>query len=164
MTPANIVNPGSLKLKLDNYFNTSAFCAPPTFVDPNNPNSVGYGFGSLGRGLEYGHGQYNTDLSPMRQFHLPGPESAPLEFRTEIHAFDTPQFAALTTTQGASRLQALASRTSGASRRLRWEFGPIHGADGKSLRMPSRHACRPETILSASSNRAPRTLCESCSQ
>jgi outer membrane receptor protein involved in Fe transport len=103
MTAGNIVRPGPLKSNLDNYFNAGAFCAPPTFVDPNNASSIGYGFGSLGRGLVYGPGQYNSDLSLMRRFKVPGPESGRLEFRAEFYnAFNTPQFAAVTTTQGAT--------------------------------------------------------------
>ncbi|HEX4593953.1 MAG TPA: TonB-dependent receptor, partial [Bryobacteraceae bacterium] len=102
-TYGSIITPGPLKSKLDNFFNTSAFCAPPTFVDPSNPSSIGYGFGSMGRSVVYGPGQYNSDLSLSRRFKLPPSERSALEIRGEFYnALNTPQFATVTTTQGAT--------------------------------------------------------------
>ena len=57
----------------------------------------------MGRSVVYGPGQYNTDLSLSRRFKLPPSERSALEIRGEFYnALNTPQFATVTTTQGAT--------------------------------------------------------------
>lgn len=87
-THANIPTSGSATSRLNDYFNTSAFCAPPAIGD-------GFGFGDLGRGAVEGPGQTNFDLGIAKRTTVGGlRESANLEFRCEFfNAFNHPQFA-----------------------------------------------------------------------
>jgi hypothetical protein len=62
------------------WFDTSAFVAPP-------PNT----YGNSGRGILFGPGTSNWDLSVQRQFHIV--ERASLRFRLDaFNAFNTPNF------------------------------------------------------------------------
>jgi hypothetical protein len=92
-TVANIMTPGSVQSRLDNFFNASAFC-------PFQPNTD-TGFGTLGRGVVYGPGQHNMDMSIFKDTHVGGlSETGTIQFRTEFfNTFNTPQFASQTTTQ-----------------------------------------------------------------
>ena len=57
----------------------------------------------MGRSVVYGPGPYNTDLSLSPRFKLPPSERSALEIRGEFYnALNTPQFATVTTTQGAT--------------------------------------------------------------
>jgi hypothetical protein len=93
-TVADIQTSGSVQSRLDNYFNASAFCSAPAIGD-------GTGFGTLGRGVVYGPGQHNMDMSIFKDTHVGGlSESGTVQFRTEFfNTFNTPQFASQTTTQ-----------------------------------------------------------------
>ncbi len=70
------------------YFNTSAFCAAPTGGIYGN----GTGWGNSGVGIVKGPGQFNWDISLIKDFRIG--ESQIFQFRTEFYnAFNTPQFA-----------------------------------------------------------------------
>ena len=93
-TVANIQTSGSVQSRLDNFFNASAFCSAPTIGN-------GTGFGTLGRGIIYGPGQHNMDMSIFKDTRVGGlSESGTVQFRAEFfNTFNTPQFASQTTTQ-----------------------------------------------------------------
>jgi hypothetical protein len=97
MTAANILTPGPVQTNLNNFFNKSAFCAPPHLGD----DATGTGFGTLGRGVVYGPGQHNMDMSIFKDIKVGGlSEAGTVQFRTEFfNTFNTPQFASQTTTQ-----------------------------------------------------------------
>jgi Carboxypeptidase regulatory-like domain len=94
MTAANILMPGPVQTNLNDLFNKNAFCAPPAVGD-------GTGFGTLGRGVVYGPGQHNMDMSIFRNIKVGGlSEAGTIQFRAEFfNTFNTPQFASQTTTQ-----------------------------------------------------------------
>jgi hypothetical protein len=91
---ADIQTHGSVQDRLNNFFNANAFCSAPAVGD-------GTGFGTLGRGIIYGPGQHNMDMSIFKDTHVGGlSESGTIQFRTEFfNTFNTPQFASQTTTQ-----------------------------------------------------------------
>ena len=113
-TYQDLITPGPIGSKLNNYFNTNAFCAPQTYVDPSNPSSIGYGFGNMGRDAVWGPGQYNADLSIFREFKLRGPESSRLQLRAELYnALNTPQFQTVSTVQGATAITVVGAANFG---------------------------------------------------
>jgi len=70
------------------YFNKSAFCAAPTGGIYGN----GTGFGNAGVGIISGPGQFNWDLTLVKETTIR--EGHSLQFRTEFYnAFNHPQFA-----------------------------------------------------------------------
>ncbi|MGA8908131.1 MAG: TonB-dependent receptor [Acidobacteriaceae bacterium] len=114
MTVANIINPGRIRSKLSNYFNTSsvadtavtgtatgqltcpepvvgAFASPGAGL-PASPGASGYG--NLGRADLLGPGQFNWDfattkITPLARLQ----EGGSLEFRAEFfNIFNHPQF------------------------------------------------------------------------
>ena len=106
-----IVNPGSIQSKLNNYFNLNAFadtaatagsatCALPiigAFASPGPglPASPGAtGFGNTGRGIVLGPPQDDWDVSALKKTTVGGlKENATLEFRADFYnAFNHPQF------------------------------------------------------------------------
>jgi hypothetical protein len=96
-TVADIKKPGSVQSNLgapDGIYNAGVFCPAPAIGD-------GLGFGTLGRGVLYGPGQHNLDMSIIRDIKVGGlSESGTIQFRTEFfNTFNTPQFASQTTTQ-----------------------------------------------------------------
>jgi outer membrane receptor protein involved in Fe transport len=67
------------------YINAGAFCAPPTVGD-------GTGYGNSGVGIVLGPGQFNWDITIIKETQVR--EGHSIEFRTEFYnAFNTPQFA-----------------------------------------------------------------------
>jgi len=88
MTVANIATSGSVNRRLNNYFNTNAFCNPPAISD-------GFGFGTLSRGAVHGPDQNNYDIAIAKRFLVGGiNETGTVEFRTEFYnAFNHAQFA-----------------------------------------------------------------------
>ena len=87
MTRDDILTSGDVKDRLDGYFNTSAFCAPPTGGIYGN----GTGWGSTGVGIVLGPGQFNWDISIIKNTRIR--EGHNFQFRTEFYnAFNTPQF------------------------------------------------------------------------
>jgi hypothetical protein len=93
-TAANIETSGPVQTRLNNFFNANAFCPAPAVAD-------GKGFGTLGRGVVYGPGQHNMDMSILRDIKVRGlSEVGTVQFRAEFfNTFNTPQFASQTTTQ-----------------------------------------------------------------
>lgn len=100
-TYKDLVTPGSVKSNLDSFFNTKAFCVPPSY---GTAPSIGFGFGNIGRGAVRGPGQHNTDLQITRRFKAPGPgENSRLELRGEFYnAFNSAQFESVSRVQGAT--------------------------------------------------------------
>jgi len=108
MTAANILTPGPVQTNLNNFFNKNAFCAPPQVGD-------GTGFGTLGRGVVYGPGQHNMDMSIFRNIRVGGlSETGTVQFRAEFfNTFNTPQFASQTTTQFSTAITQLGAPSFG---------------------------------------------------
>lgn len=111
MTPADILTPGPVQTNLNNFFNKSAFCAPPHLGDDAN----GTGFGTLGRGVVYGPGQHNMDMSIFKDIKVGGlSEAGKIQFRAELfNTFNTPQFASQTTTQFSTAITQLGAPSFG---------------------------------------------------
>ncbi|HTW24275.1 MAG TPA: carboxypeptidase regulatory-like domain-containing protein [Candidatus Baltobacteraceae bacterium] len=88
-------NPGSIESQLANgatYLNSAALCAPPIIGD-------GTGFGDSGVGIVLGPGQFNWDISLIKETKIR--EGQSLVFRTEFYnAFNHPQFANPATAKG----------------------------------------------------------------
>ena len=83
-TGANPASSGSVSNRLNGYFNTAAFAAPPVVGD-------GTGFGNCGVGILSGPDQRNIDLGIQRNFAVT--EWSTVEFRTEFFNFtNTPKF------------------------------------------------------------------------
>ncbi len=83
MSVRDVPTHGGIKQRLDAYFNTAAFCAPPSVGD-------GTGFGNSSVGFILGPGQANTDLAVNHSVHLKG---STIELRAEFfNAFNHPQF------------------------------------------------------------------------
>jgi hypothetical protein len=99
---SDIVNPGPVKRKLSNYFNTSAVsCSPPMVGN-------GYSWGNTPMGVVQGPGEHNLDISINRQFQVR--ERFQAQLRGEFYnAFNTPQFSAPGTTVGSSSFGVITS-------------------------------------------------------
>jgi hypothetical protein len=93
MTTANVFTNGPIGSRLSDYFNTSAFCAPPV-VGAINGVGGATGYGNLGLNPVLGPGQFNWDISAQKRMEVGGlSEHADLEFRTDFfNAFNHPQF------------------------------------------------------------------------
>ena len=65
MTAGNILTSGSVKSRINNYFNNSAFCAPAVVSADG-----GTGYGDSGVGTVLGPGQNNWDITLMKHFKL----------------------------------------------------------------------------------------------
>ena len=84
MNAHNSGSSGSLKKRLNEYFNPSAFCAPPSIGD-------GTGYGNSSVGMILGPGQDNTDLSVSKSLAI---RESKIELRMELfNAFNHAQFA-----------------------------------------------------------------------
>ena len=102
ITASQVITPGPIESKLNDFFNAGAFCAPSAIGN-------GFDFGDSGRGIVYGPGQHNVDLAVIKEIPIKGfTEGSHLEFRGEFYnAFNTPQFASTTTVQGATQPTAV---------------------------------------------------------
>jgi hypothetical protein len=94
MTYGNIATPGGIDQRLGGgnggpgYFNVNAFC--PGIVAPNSPDGSTL-FGNSGQGIILGPGQFNFDISILKNFRMTERQS--VQFRTEFfNAFNHPQF------------------------------------------------------------------------
>ncbi len=90
MTYANLVTPGGVENRLNNYFNTSAIGSIPYVgTDPNATL-----WGNSGVGIIYGPGQFNFDATIGKTTRVGGlSENAALQFRVEFfNLFNHPQF------------------------------------------------------------------------
>jgi len=83
-TYASTLTTGSVKDRLNGYFNKSAFCAPPAVGN-------GTGWGNSGIGIVSGPGQHNWDISILKNIKIR--EGHSFQFRTEFYnAFNHAQF------------------------------------------------------------------------
>ncbi|MGB7845811.1 MAG: TonB-dependent receptor [Candidatus Acidiferrum sp.] len=87
-TQGQVATSGGVEARLNNYFNKTAFCAPPTIGD-------GTGYGDTGRAAFRGPHQANFDMGLIKTTKVGGlSEAATLEFRADFYnAFNHPQFA-----------------------------------------------------------------------
>jgi len=108
MTAKDILTPGPVQVNLNNFFNKNAFCAAPAL-------DGGTGFGTLGRGVVYGPGQHNMDMSIFKDTKVGGlSEAGTIQFRAEFfNTFNTPQFASQTTTQFSTAITQLGAPSFG---------------------------------------------------
>jgi Carboxypeptidase regulatory-like domain len=100
MGPANVATAGGIESRLGGsilggpgYFNAAAFCGIPT-VGAINGVGGGLGFGNSGVGVILGPGQFNWDMSLIKNTQVGGiRENATLQFRAEFfNVFNHPQF------------------------------------------------------------------------
>ncbi len=113
-TYGNILTPGGVEQNLNQYFNASAFCAPPVVGVVNGVGGA-TGYGDTGRGIVLGPGQNNWDVSLVKKTKVGGlSESAFLEFRSEyFNAFNHPQFSNPGTQVNSSSFGVITSETVG---------------------------------------------------
>jgi hypothetical protein len=84
------ITPGSVRSKLNDYLNRKCFGTPPNLSD--DPTTPAYGLGNTGRGVGYGPGQDNFDISILKA--IPIRESTNIQFRADFfNAFNHTQFA-----------------------------------------------------------------------
>jgi hypothetical protein len=84
---SQIETSGSLRSRLNSYFNNSAFCPAPAL-------DGGTGYGDSSAGVVRGPEQNNTDLTLSRIFKLGSSEKRTLDFRGEFfNAFNHVQYA-----------------------------------------------------------------------
>jgi hypothetical protein len=97
---SNLVTPGSVESKLNSYFNTSCFTTPPLI----GADGIGTGFGDSATGIVDGPGQFNIDLSLLRNILVPWPkEGSNVQLRADFfNALNHPQFSNPNTTFGSS--------------------------------------------------------------
>jgi hypothetical protein len=109
-TAADIKNGGSVESTIGAPFGmfNNVFCPAPAIGN-------GTGFGTLGRGIIYGPGQHNMDMSIFKDFKVGGlSEAGTIQFRTEFfNTFNTPQFASQTTTQFSTTITQIGAPTFG---------------------------------------------------
>jgi len=89
----DILSHGSVVSRLNNYFNPSAFCAPP-IVGVVNGMGGATGYGNVGSDILLGPGQFNWDIGMVKNTKVGGiHEDANLEFRAELfNGFNHPQW------------------------------------------------------------------------
>ena len=109
-TAADIKKGGSVESTTGAPFGmfNNVFCPAPAIGN-------GTGFGTLGRGIIYGPGQHNMDMSIFKDFKVGGlSEAGMIQFRTEFfNTFNTPQFASQTTTQFSTTITQIGAPTFG---------------------------------------------------
>ena len=109
-TAADIKKGGSVESTIGAPFGmfNNVFCPAPAIGN-------GTGFGTLGRGIIYGPGQHNMDMSIFKDFKVGGlSEAGMIQFRTEFfNTFNTPQFASQTTTQFSTTITQIGAPTFG---------------------------------------------------
>lgn len=97
-TKNNVTTSGRVTSKLNNYFNTSCFTAPPVI----GADGIATGFGDAATGIAQGPSQNNSDVSFIK--HIPWGKDGNVknvEFRAEFfNAFNHPQFANPDTSAG----------------------------------------------------------------
>jgi hypothetical protein len=104
---SNLVNPSSVDSKLGQYFNTSCFTTPPII----GADGIGTAFGNSTSGIVDGPGQFNIDLSLVRNIPISWPrEGCNLQFRGDFfNALNDPQFSNPNTTFGSSSFGVISS-------------------------------------------------------
>jgi Carboxypeptidase regulatory-like domain/TonB dependent receptor len=88
---SQLVTPGSVNSKLNDYFNFSCFTTPPVI----GADGIGTAFGDSGTGIVNGAGQANVDFALSKRMALEWPRGgSALLFRVEFfNALNHPQFA-----------------------------------------------------------------------
>jgi len=88
---SQLISPGPMGAKLNNYFNKACFTTPPVI----GADGIGTAFGDSGTGIVEGPGQANLDLAVTKVVAIPWPrESSTLDLRVEFfNALNHPQFA-----------------------------------------------------------------------
>jgi hypothetical protein len=106
-TKPDLVRPGSVKSKLDGYFNASCLTTPPII----GADGVGTAFGDSGTGIVDRPGQFNIDAGVTRLVTLSWlKEGGSLQFRAEFfNALNHPQFSNPNTTYGLSSFGIISS-------------------------------------------------------
>lgn len=88
-TTSQLVTKGSVTSRLNGYFNSSCFTAPPII----GADGVATAFGNGGIGNVVGPAQQDFDISIIKKIALGNSEARSLEFRAEFYnAFNTPSF------------------------------------------------------------------------
>jgi hypothetical protein len=83
---------GSIGSRLSNYFDKSAFCAPP-IVGAINGVGGATGYGNIALQPVLGPGQFNWDMSFQKKMAVGQREGQMVEFRADMfNAFNHPQF------------------------------------------------------------------------
>jgi hypothetical protein len=92
-TIGDVFTQGSVVSRLSDYFNKSAFCAPPVVGQVGGTGGA-TGYGNVRMNPVLGPGQFNWDISLQKHTVVGGlREDADLEFRTDFfNAFNHPQF------------------------------------------------------------------------
>jgi hypothetical protein len=86
---SNLVNSGSVKNKLGNYFNAPCFTTPPIIA----ADGIGTAFGNSSTGIANGPGQSNLDVAFVRNAGLHWSRESILQLRVEFfNALNHPQF------------------------------------------------------------------------
>jgi hypothetical protein len=87
---SQLVTGGPIGSKLNGYFNSSCFTAPPAV----GADGIGTAFGNSGTGIADGPGQTNLDLAVSKRVALPWPnEKSSVQLRAEFfNALNHPQF------------------------------------------------------------------------
>ena len=106
-TKSSLVTPGSVESKLNGYFNTSCFTTPPII----GADGIGTTFGDSATGIVDGPGQFNIDLSILRNVPMPWPkEGSSLQFRADFfNALNHPQFSNPNAVFGSSSFGVISS-------------------------------------------------------
>jgi hypothetical protein len=120
-TAGQILKGGSVQSNIGTtggIFNQAAFGtvdAGGKFTPCETQIGDGTGFGTLGRGVVYGPGQHNMDMSIFKDTRVGGlSEAGTVQFRAEFfNTFNTPQFASQTTTQFSTTISQVGAPTFG---------------------------------------------------
>jgi Carboxypeptidase regulatory-like domain/TonB-dependent Receptor Plug Domain len=90
---SQVMTPGSVRSRLSNFFNASAFCTPPVIGVVNGVGGA-TGYGNTGRNVLFGPGQFSSDIAILKNTKVGGlRESGVVEFRAELfNAFNHAMF------------------------------------------------------------------------
>lgn len=104
---SNLINGGSVESKLGNYFNQSCFTTPPII----GADGIGTTFGDSATGIVNGPGQFNIDLSIIRNIPIRwSKEGSSLQFRADFfNALNHPQFSNPNTNYGSASFGIISS-------------------------------------------------------
>ena len=117
---SKLATSGSVTSRLNNYFNTSCFAAPPVI----GADGVATAFGNGGFGVVRGPDQRAFDIAFVKRTPFASNDARNLEFRVELfNAFNTPSFANPNTNAGTVAPGA----SGGAQLTLDPTFGTIQG-------------------------------------
>jgi hypothetical protein len=90
-THADVLGTGSVQSRINNYFASGVFCAPPSVTPTLGAGNTGTFFGDAGFGIVLGPGQSNWDMSLSKLINIR--EMHTVQFRAEFfNTFNHPQF------------------------------------------------------------------------